>query len=86
MDKIPQIVDELRNSTNVRFSRLISICQHYFGNPRITGSHHIFRTPWPGDPRINLQKGKAGKAKPYQIQQVIRAIERLLEQSNEEQN
>lgn len=84
MDKIPQIVDELRNSKNVRFTRLISLCQNYFGKPRIAGSHHIFRTPWAGDPRINLQKDKAGKAKPYQIQQVIRALERLMEESNEE--
>jgi hypothetical protein len=34
---------------------------------------HI-KTPWPGDPRINLQEGGGGKAKPYQVQQVIQAL------------
>jgi hypothetical protein len=32
--------------------------------------------PWPGDPRINIQNHK-GMAKPYQVRQVIRAINKL---------
>ena len=36
----------------------------------------IFRTPWAGDPRVNIQNHK-GKAKAYQVRQVLRAIERL---------
>ena len=32
--------------------------------------------PWPGDPRVNIQNER-GMAKPYQVRQVIRAIERL---------
>jgi len=32
--------------------------------------------PWPGDPRINLQKD-GPKAKRYQIVQMLEAIERL---------
>ena len=36
----------------------------------------IFKTPWPGDPRINIQNNK-GMAKAYQIKQVLMAIERL---------
>ena len=39
-------------------------------------SHRIYRTPWPGDPRVNVQNAK-GKAKPYQVRQVIKAIEKL---------
>jgi hypothetical protein len=36
----------------------------------------IFKTPWIGDPRINLQKdGKM--AKPYQVREVKKAIEKL---------
>lgn len=32
--------------------------------------------PWPGDPRVNIQN-EGGKAKAYQVRQVLRAIERL---------
>jgi len=80
MDKLSQTIAELSaNKTTVRFARLVTICQTCFGKPRIAGSHHIFRTPWPGDPRINLQMVKGGMAKPYQVRQVIGALERLEE-------
>jgi len=47
-----------------------------FGKPRIKGSHHIFKTPWKGDPRINIQKeGKT--AKPYQVKLVLKALDKL---------
>jgi hypothetical protein len=36
----------------------------------------VYRTPWPGDPRVNIQN-KKGKARAYQIRQVLRAIARL---------
>jgi hypothetical protein len=53
-----------------------------FGEPRIAGSHHIFKTPWQGEPRINLQRdGKM--AKPYQVRQVKKALEKL-EKEHEE--
>ncbi len=39
-------------------------------------SHAIFKTPWSGDPRINIQDDK-GKAKSYQVRQVLFAIEKL---------
>jgi hypothetical protein len=32
--------------------------------------------PWPGDPRVNLQRGEGGKAKAYQVRQLIQAIAR----------
>jgi len=52
------------------------VVQFIFGEPRVAGSHHIFKTPWLGDPRVNLQRdGKM--AKPYQVHQVIKAIEKL---------
>ena len=34
-----------------------------------------------GDPRVNIQNAK-GKAKPYQVKQVLQAIERLEVQQN----
>jgi len=48
----------------------------HFGNPRIKVSHHIFKTPWKGDPRINIQK-EGKMAKPYQVKLVLKALEKL---------
>jgi hypothetical protein len=65
------------NPAGVRFSELCRLCEHYFGPPRQGGSsHRIYKTPWPGDPRINIQSSR-GMAKAYQVRQVLRAIERL---------
>ena len=36
----------------------------------------MYRTPWHGDPRVNIQNNK-GMAKAYQVRQVIKAIEKL---------
>jgi nucleoside-diphosphate-sugar epimerase len=64
------------NPNNITFNDLLKICRKHFGEPRIAGSHHIFKTPWPGYPRVNLQRdGKM--AKPYQVTQVKKAIEKL---------
>jgi len=73
--------DILANPQNVAFKDLLDVCRRYFGEPRIRGSHHIFKTPWKGDPRINIQKdGKM--AKPYQVRMVQRALEKLEEQND----
>ena len=63
---------------NVRFKDLERLCEHYFGEPRTRqgGSHSVFKTPWSGDPRVNIQE-KNGMAKPYQVRQVISAIDKL---------
>jgi hypothetical protein len=77
MASIDQLIEELsKRRRNVRFAYLVRICQEYFGCERIRGSHHIFKTPWAGDPRINLQRD-GSKAKPYQVDQVIAALQRL---------
>lgn len=66
--------------TSIRFSDLVKVCREYFGTPRQTsGSHVVFKTPWPGDPRVNIQNDK-GKAKAYQVRQVLAAIDKLKEQ------
>jgi len=63
------------NPRGVHFSELRKICEFYFGIPRQgSGSHCIFKTPWAGNPRINIQNDK-GKAKSYQVKQVLKAIE-----------
>lgn len=81
MKSIDKIVEEMKKSPqNVRFSELALVCYHFFGEPRNKGtSHHVYKTPWQGDPRVNIQKSKGGKAKAYQVKQVLAAIERLEE-------
>ena len=71
-------IEELRsNPKGVRFEDLARICDYFFGEPRQQGtSHRVYRTPWPGDPRVNIQNDK-GLAKPYQVRQVIKALEKL---------
>jgi hypothetical protein len=78
MSGIAKILKEMRlNPKGIRFSDLRKVCEHYFGPPRQHGtSHCIYKTPWPGDPRVNIQNQK-GKAKPYQVKQVLLAIEKL---------
>ena len=72
------VLNELRrNPRGVRFRDLAWLCDACFGEPRKrSGSHRVYRTPWPGDPRVNIQSVK-GMAKAYQVRQVIRAIEKL---------
>ena len=72
-------IQALANPRNVRFSDLLQICKRYFGKPRISGSHHIFKTPWIGDPRVNIQRD-GNMAKPYQVGIVKKAIERLFQE------
>jgi len=77
MKAIEQIVKQMRdNPKDVKFDDLCKVCVYYFGEPRTKGSHQIYKTPWPGDPRINIQDEK-GKAKAYQVRQVLRAIDKL---------
>ncbi|MBK1720099.1 toxin HicA [Thiocystis violacea] len=78
MGSMKKILDQMRKEPgNVRFSDLRKLCESYFGEPRQSGtSHLIFKTPWPGDPRVNIQNAD-GKAKPYQVRQVLRAIDQL---------
>ena len=78
MARIEDILDQAGNNPKgVRFGDLCRLCDHYFGQPRQGGtSHRVYRMPWKGDPRVNIQNDK-GMAKPYQVRQVLRAIERL---------
>ena len=79
-------IQDLGKDKNVRFSQLLKICEQFFGNYRVSGSHHIFKTPWQGDPRINLQKGKDKNAKPYQVNQVLNALRKLKELEEDKKN
>jgi len=77
--KITKTVEAMRNAPqNTSYNDLRTVCVHFFGKPRQSGtSHAVFKTPWAGDPRVNIQKSKGGEAKPYQVRQVLKAIDKL---------
>ncbi|MBW1959805.1 MAG: toxin HicA [Deltaproteobacteria bacterium] len=78
MTAIDDILAQMKqNPKNIRFNDLCKVCENFFGEPKQTASsHRIYKTPWQGDPRINIQNHK-GKAKAYQVKQVLLAIEKL---------
>jgi predicted RNA binding protein YcfA (HicA-like mRNA interferase family) len=60
---------------NTRFGDLVSLVQAVgFKLDRISGSHHVFVHPAVPIP-INIQS-VGGKAKPYQVRQALKLIER----------
>jgi hypothetical protein len=77
---VDEILAEMRaNPAGVRFADACKVATHYFGQPRQNGtSHKVWKMPWPGDPRINMQAGVGGKGKPYQVRQAVAAIDTLL--------
>jgi hypothetical protein len=87
--EIVKILDRMRSGpAQIRFADLYKVCVAYFGEPRQSASiHAVFKTPWPGDPRVNIQNDK-GKAKPYQVRQVLLAVERLqgMDKTNGKEN
>lgn len=77
VSKLDKTLAQMREQRSISYADLHKVCIHYFGEPRQNGtSHAVFRTPWAGDPRVNIQSAK-GKAKPYQIKQVLAAIDKL---------
>lgn len=78
VSNIQKILTRMRKEpNNLRFSELCKVCEHFFGAPRQNRSSHlVFKMPWAGDPRINIQNAD-GKAKAYQVRQVLLAIDKL---------
>lgn len=78
MPSVAKILEAMRNnSKNIKYNDLLKVCIDYFGEPRTTGgSHAVFKMPWAGDPRVNIQDDK-GKAKSYQVLQVLAAIDKI---------
>jgi len=75
MNKYKLLQKLLSGSKNIRFAEIIE-CAELFGFrlSRINGSHHIYIHP--DVPKlINLQDVN-GKAKPYQVNQLLQLIER----------
>jgi len=56
MANVTDIILSMKESlNNVKFSDACKVAEHFFGVPRQSGSSHkIYKTPWIGDPRINL--------------------------------
>jgi citrate synthase len=83
MAGIDKVLKQIKkNPKNVRFSDVYKLCDHFFGVPRQTGSgHRVYKTPWQGDPRVNIQNSD-GYAKVYQVKQALLAIERLENETN----
>ncbi|CAM3019436.1 Toxin-antitoxin system, toxin component, HicA family [Cutibacterium acnes subsp. elongatum] len=81
MPSVAQILASMRaNPRNIDYADLFRVCEEFFGAARNTGgSHAVFKTPWPGNPRVNIQNDH-GKAKTYRVRQVLQAIEKLKEQ------
>ncbi|MEV4828301.1 toxin HicA [Micromonospora sp. CA-248260] len=73
MSSVSRIMEAMRtNPQGVAYNDLKRVCEHYFGKPRQDGtSHAVFKMPWAGDPRVNIQNDKA-----YQVRQVLKAIEK----------
>ena len=66
-----------RTPAGIRFADLRKVCDHFFGTPRHRAtSHRVYRTPWRGDPRVNIQNA-GGMAKAYQVRQVLKALAKL---------
>jgi hypothetical protein len=78
MANLTEILEKMSsNAAGIHFADLCKVCDHYFGQARqASGSHRVYKTPWIGDPRVNIQNSK-GLAKAYQVKQVLKAIERL---------
>ena len=81
MADIEKILEKMRLSPfNVKFKDVCRVCDHYFGEPRQKStSHRIFKVPWIYPPLINIQNFK-GKAKEYQVRQVLDAVDKLEEE------
>jgi predicted RNA binding protein YcfA (HicA-like mRNA interferase family) len=66
----------LSGSKNIRFDEFVALIEAFgFLRDRISGSHHIYFHPHLPQ-RVSIQPAKAGKAKPYQVKQFLRLIEK----------
>ncbi len=85
MSSIEAVLKKMEKNSSVSFRDLCKVCKHYFGEPRQSGSSHkVYKTPWEGDPRINIQSDK-GQSKRYQVKQVLKAIEKKIAMDEQEE-
>jgi hypothetical protein len=78
MTKREKLLEEVRNNPrDVRFDDLVRLVKALgFSFDRQGGSSHaIYVHTNPAVPFLNLQEGKNGKAKPYQVEQVLALVD-----------
>lgn len=76
----------LSKHTNVNFNVLYNVCVREFGEPRKRGKHNATFTTGlspAGFRLVNIQDDGNGDAKPYQVDQVVKAITMKREQYGE---
>jgi predicted RNA binding protein YcfA (HicA-like mRNA interferase family) len=70
-----KLLQKVLSGSEVRFNELVTLVEAFgFRLSRVKGSHHIFVHPRVQE-LVNLQN-VGGKAKPYQIRQFLRLVER----------
>jgi predicted RNA binding protein YcfA (HicA-like mRNA interferase family) len=75
MNKRKILEKALAGSKNIRFNEIVALVEALgFRLSRVSGSHHIFVHPQVQE-LVNLQEVD-GKAKPYQIRQLLGLVER----------
>ena len=74
---IAELLEGMKNNpAGVRFLDACKVADHFFGEPtQKRSSHRVWKMPWPGNPRVNMQNEK-GSAKAYQVRQLVEAVER----------
>ena len=78
MSKHRKLFDAIRNNPqDVRFAALVRLLKGLgFARVRQADSHSIHQHAAPRGELVNLQESADGKAKPYQVRQVLVIIER----------
>ncbi len=75
MSKRKLLKKALGSPANLRFEQVIQLAEGFgFKLARVSGSHHIFTHPKIAE-LVNLQDCD-GKAKPYQVRQLLRIAEK----------
>ena len=75
MNKRKLLAKALTGSNNLRFTEAVRLAEAFgFRLSRVRGSHHVFVHPTLRE-LVNLQE-VSGKAKPYQVRQLLDLVER----------
>jgi predicted RNA binding protein YcfA (HicA-like mRNA interferase family) len=75
MNKRKLLAKAIIGSKNLRFSEAVRLAEAFgFRLSRVRGSHHVFSHPTLRE-LVNLQE-VGGKAKPYQVRQLLDLVER----------
>ena len=65
MGSLEKALIKLNSGTTLRIDEGKLIASHYFGKPRIKGSHNIYNLPWQ-NMLLNIQANRNNQMKKYQ--------------------